>query len=48
MCSKGGIGCVFDNFNRFLESQIGKNTLHDTVGISYELVFPEVNGSSDA
>ena len=47
-CSKGGIGCDFDNFDRFVESQNGKNTLHDTVGISYELEFPEVNGISDA
>ena len=46
-CSKGGIGCDFDNFDRFVESQNGKNTLHDTVGISYELEFPEVNGISD-
>ena len=46
-CSKNGIGCV-DNFDRFVESQSGKDTLHDTVGISYELVFLEVNGSSDA
>ena len=44
--SKGGIGCAFDNFDQFLESQSGKDTLHDTVGISHELVFPEVNGSS--
>ena len=47
VCSKGGIGCVFDNFDRFIESQSGKDTLHDTAGISYELVFPKVNGSSD-
>ena len=46
--SKGGIGCAFDNFDRFVESQSGKDTLHDTAGISCELVFPEVNGSSDA
>ena len=37
----------FDNFDRFVESQSGKDTLHDTVRISNELVFPEVNGSSD-
>ena len=47
-CSKGGIGCAFGNFDRFVESQSGKNTLHNTVGVSYELIFPEVNGSSDA
>ena len=47
-CRKSGIGCAFDKFDRFVESQSGKDALHDTVGISYELVFPEVNGSSDA
>ena len=47
-CSKSCIRCAFDNFNRFVESQSGTDTLHDTVGISYELVFPEVNSSSDA
>ena len=40
-CSKGGIGWAFDNFDRFLEIQSGKDTLHDTVGTSYELVFSE-------
>ena len=43
-CSKGGVGCAFDNFDR----KIGKDTLRDTVGISYELVFPDVSGSSEA
>ena len=38
--SKGGIGCAFENFDRFVESQSGKVTLHDPLGISYELVFP--------
>ena len=47
-CSKGGVGCAFDNFDRFVENQIGKDTLPDTVGISYELVFPDVNGGSEA
>ena len=37
---KGGIGCAFENFDRFAESQSGKVTLHDPLGISYELVFP--------
>ena len=35
-CNKGGIGCAFDNLNRFLVSQSGKDTLHKTVGTSYE------------
>ena len=47
-CSKVGIRCGFDNFDRFSESQSGKSTLHDTVGISHELICSEVNGSSDA
>ena len=47
-CSKDGVGCAFDNFDRFVESKTGKDTLHNKVGISYELVFPQVNGSSDA
>ena len=47
-CSKGGAWCALDHFDRFLESQSGKDTLYDTVEISYELAFPEFNGSSDA
>ena len=47
-CSKDGIGCAFDYFDPFVESQSGKDTFRNTVGISYELVFPEVNGSSNA
>ena len=35
-CNKGDIGCTFDNLNRFLVSQIGKDTLHKIVGTSYE------------
>ena len=35
-CNKGGIGCAFDNLSRFLVSQSGKDTLHKTVGTSYE------------
>ena len=37
--SKGDIGCAVDNLDRFVESQSGKDTLHDKVGISYELAF---------
>ena len=47
-CTKGSRGCAFDIFDRFVESQSGKDTLQVTVRISYELVFPEVNSSSDA
>ena len=38
---------LFDNFDRFIESKNGKDTLHNTVSIPYELVFPEVIGSFD-
>ena len=27
---------VFDNFDRFVETLSGKDTLHDTVGIAYQ------------
>ena len=32
-----GTGVAFDNFDRFVETLSGKNTLHDTVGIAYQL-----------
>ena len=38
---------LFDNFDRFIESKNRKDTLHNTVSIPYELVFPEVIGSFD-
>ena len=38
---------LFDNFDRFVESKNGKDTLHDTVSVPYELVFPELSGSFD-
>ena len=30
------IGAAFDNFDRYVETVCGKDTLHDTVGIAYE------------
>ena len=33
--SSTGIGVAFDNYDRFVETKSGKNTLHDTVGIAY-------------
>ena len=30
------IGVAFDNFDKYLETVSGKDTLHDTVGIAYE------------
>ena len=29
-------GVAFDNFDRYVETLSGKNTLHDTVGIVYQ------------
>ncbi|GFY58236.1 hypothetical protein TNIN_74461 [Trichonephila inaurata madagascariensis] len=31
-------GVTFDNFDRFVETKSGKDTLHDTVGINYQNV----------
>ena len=33
-------GVAFDNFDRFVETLTGKNTLHDTVGIAYQIYMP--------
>ena len=33
-----GTGVAFDNFNRFVETLSGKDTLHDTVGIVYQTI----------
>ena len=33
-----GIGTVWDNYDRFVETQSGKDTLHDTVGMMYQIV----------
>ena len=30
-------GIAWDNFNRFVETKSGKDTLHDTVGIAYQI-----------
>ena len=30
-------GIAWDNFNRFVETKTGKDTLHDTVGIAYQI-----------
>ena len=32
-----GTGVAWDNFDRFVETESGKDTLHDTVGIVYQL-----------
>ena len=32
---KGGMGCAFNNLDRFEERESGKVTLHNTVGMSH-------------
>ncbi|CAB3999456.1 Hypothetical predicted protein, partial [Paramuricea clavata] len=34
-------GVAFDNFDRFVETLSGKDTLHDTVGIAYQILSEE-------
>ena len=34
-----GTGVAWDNFDRFVETVSGKDTLHDTVGIAYQTVI---------
>ena len=36
-----GTGVTWDNFDRFLETITGKETLHDTVGITYQTITEE-------
>ena len=36
--SNAGTGVAWDNYDRFVETQSGKDTLHDTVGITYQMV----------
>ena len=36
-----GTGVAWDNFDRFLETITGKETLHDTVGITYQTITEE-------
>ena len=42
-------GVAWDNFDRFVETKSGKDTLHDTVGITYQLLNnsrPNILGNS--
>ena len=32
-------GIAFDNYDRYVETLSGKNTLHDTVGIAYQDIY---------
>ncbi|GFV49042.1 hypothetical protein TNCV_5065261 [Trichonephila clavipes] len=44
------LGVAFDNFDRYVDTLTGKDTLHDTVGIIYQIVSHdydiELNSSS--
>lgn len=42
------IGVAFDNFDRFVETTNGKDTLHDTVGIIYQNVDLNVPDDSQS
>lgn len=42
-----GTGLAWDNFDRFVDTGSGKDTLHDTVGIAYQLVQDEDNAPND-
>ena len=37
------VGIAYDNFDRFVETLSGKNTLHNTVGIVYQSVSEETS-----
>ena len=37
MDSEAGVGLAFDNFDCFVKTLSGKDTLHDTVGIAYQI-----------
>ena len=41
------IGVAFDNFDRYVETVSGKDTLHDTVGIAYETSSSATGESAD-
>ncbi|GBP62840.1 hypothetical protein EVAR_44695_1 [Eumeta japonica] len=40
-------GIAFDNYDRFVETNDGKDTLHDTVGIIYQNIDPNISQESD-
>ncbi|KAK9873498.1 hypothetical protein WA026_022910 [Henosepilachna vigintioctopunctata] len=41
-------GVAVDNFDRFVETKSGKDTLHDTVGIIYQNVHSYTSHQSEA
>lgn len=40
-------GVAYDNFDRFVETSSGKDTLHDTVGIIYQNIDVDTSGESE-
>ena len=42
LSSNLGTGVAFDNYDRFVETLSGKDTLHDTVGIAYQIIEPAI------
>ena len=42
----GAIGIAWDNYDRFVATRSGKDTLHDTVGITYQVVTTDSNEGS--
>ena len=42
LLSSVGTGLAWDNFDRFVETNSGKDTLHDTVGIAYQIAQSDV------
>lgn len=40
-------GVAFDNFDRYVDTHTGKNTLHDTVGIIYQNIDNTLNSETN-
>lgn len=41
------VGTAYDNFDRFVDTKTGKDTLHDTVGIIYQNIDPTLENIED-
>ena len=39
-------GLAFDNYNHFVETSTGKDTLHDTVGMAYQTLKLDTTDSN--
>ena len=46
-CENTSVGSAFDNYDRYVETFSGKNTLHDTVCIAYQLRNDAEDGNED-